>query len=65
MSPPSYKAPVMEASRCGNEGQERSGRRKAGKRRESGNQQGVDEKIGHLIYSRHKWNCKKGQIIDF
>ena len=32
MSPPGYKAPVVKASRCGNERPERSDRRKAGTR---------------------------------
>ena len=31
MSPPGYQATVVKASRCGNEGQERSGKRKVGK----------------------------------
>ena len=32
MSPSGYQAPVKRASRCGNERQERSGRRKAGRK---------------------------------
>ena len=32
MNPPGYQAPVMKASRCGNERQEMSDRRKAGRK---------------------------------
>ena len=53
MSPPGYQAPVMKASRCGNERQERSGRRKEGRK-------GSGKKI-----SMNRFNSSVSAISNF